>query len=86
MNLARMRTCGGGGTRETAAGGSLLLCCTCAPTRKGERTKEHRPPSSAPRSVRSLGDVRGEEGGGKAGSGREERHEERAGEKEEARQ
>ena len=45
-----------------------------------------RPPSSAPRSVRSLGDVRGEEGGGKAGSGREERHEERAGEKEEARQ
>ena len=31
-------------------------------------------------------DVRGEEGGGKAGSGREERHEERAGEKEEARQ
>ena len=53
---------------------------------KGEREKEHRPPSSAPRSVRSLGDVRGEEGGGKAGSGREERHEERAGEKEEARQ
>ena len=51
-----------------------------------EREKEHRPPSSAPRSVRSLGDVRGEEGGGKAGSGREERHEERAGEKEEARQ
>ena len=50
------------------------------------REKEHRPPSSAPRSVRSLGDVRGEEGGGKAGSGREERHEERAGEKEEARQ
>jgi hypothetical protein len=41
---------------------------------------------SAPRSVRSLGNVRGEEGGGKAGSGREERHEERAGEKEEARQ
>ena len=53
---------------------------------KGEREKEHRPPSSAPRSVRSLGDVRGEEGGGKAGSGREERHEERAGEKEEARE
>ena len=51
-----------------------------------EREKEHRPSSSAPRSVRSLGDVRGEEGGGKAGSGREERHEERAGEKEEARQ
>jgi len=37
------------------------------------REKEHRPPSSAPRSVRSLGDVRGEEGGGKARSGREER-------------
>ena len=72
--------------RRWLPGGSLLLCCTCAPTRKGERTKEHRPPSSAPRSVRSLGDVRGEEGGGKAGSGREERHEERAGEKEEARQ
>ena len=36
------------------------------------REKEHRPPSSAPRSVRSLGDVRGEEGGGKARSGREE--------------
>ena len=28
---------------------------------------------SAPRSVRSLGDVHGEEGGGKARSGREER-------------
>jgi len=66
-------------------------CCSVAvapapPREIGERTKEHRPPSSAPRSVRSLGDVRGEEGGGKAGSGREERHEERAGEKEEARQ
>jgi len=75
--------------RRWLPGGSLLLCCTCAPTRErreNERTKEHRPPSSAPRSVRSLGDVRGEEGGGKAGSGREERHEERAGEKEEARQ
>ena len=32
------------------------------------REKEHRPSSSAPRSVCSLGDVRGEEGGGKAGS------------------
>ncbi len=72
--------------RRWLPGGSLLLCCTCAPTRERRETKEHRPPSSAPRSVRSLGDVRGEEGGGKAGSGREERHEERAGEKEEARQ
>ena len=59
---------------------------TCIERERREREKEHRPPSSAPRSVRSLGDVRGEDGGGKAGSGREERHEERAGEKEEARQ
>ena len=75
--------------RRPVVGSLAVPCCSVAPApprEKGERTKEHRPPSSAPRSVRSLGDVRGEEGGGKAGSGREERHEERAGEKEEARQ
>ena len=77
--------------RRPVVGSLAVPCCSVAvapapPREKGERTKEHRPPSSAPRSVRSLGDVRGEEGGGKAGSGREERHEERAGEKEEARQ
>ena len=77
--------------RRPAVGSLAVPCCSVAvapapPREKGERTKEHRLSSSAPRSVRSLGDVRGEEGGGKAGSGREERHEERAGEKEEARQ
>ena len=77
--------------RRPVVGSLAVPCCSVAvapapPREKGERTKEHRLSSSAPRSVRSLGDVRGEEGGGKAGSGREERHEERAGEKEEARQ
>ena len=80
-----------GRARRPVVGSLAVPCCSVAvapapPREKGERTKEHRLSSSAPRSVRSLGDVRGEEGGGKAGSGREERHEERAGEKEEARQ
>ena len=74
--------------RRPVVGSLAVPCCSVAvapapPREKGERTKEHRLSSSAPRSVRSLGDVRGEEGGGNAGSGREERHEERAGEKEE---
>ena len=64
--------------RRPVVGSLAVPCCSVAvapapPREKGERTKEHRLSSSAPRSVRSLGDVRGEEGGGKTRSGREER-------------
>ena len=50
----------------------FVKSCRCNRERKA-REKEHRPPSSASRFVRSLRDVRGEERGGKARSRREER-------------